>query len=85
MPDPERTRGLSDKRAQVVLHMVMTFVIAIVLAQLWLFTVALDAMANPQASMQVGLAAGICSLIGCAAVWMLIVMLAQTETRRYRD
>lgn len=48
------------QRARVVLHMVMGFVIMILFAQLWLFTVTLDAMENPDASMTILIVALVC-------------------------
>jgi hypothetical protein len=57
---------------RVVLHMVMAFVMMILLAQLWLFTVTLDAMESRGASLNVAIAALIFSFLGCAAVWALI-------------
>ena len=66
-------------RLKVVLHLVMAFVIMILLAQLWLFTVTLEAMANNQVSAQVAIAALICSLLGSAAVWTLIRFFLRAE------
>ncbi|MBI4474026.1 MAG: hypothetical protein HY646_15260 [Acidobacteria bacterium] len=66
-------------RLKVVLHLVMAFVIMILLAQLWLFTVTLEAMENNQVSTQVAIAALICSLLGSAAVWTLIRFFLRTE------
>jgi hypothetical protein len=57
---------------RVVLHMVMAFVLMILLAQLWLFTVTLDAMEARGASAGIAAAALVCSFIGCTAVWGLI-------------
>jgi hypothetical protein len=67
------------RRASVVLHMVMAFVITILLAQLWLFTVTLEAMENRSASTNVGIAALICSLAGCGVVWALIHFFLRAE------
>lgn len=66
-------------RIGVVLHMVMAFVIMILLAQLWLFTVTLDAMESRGASTHVAVAALICSFMGCAAVWALIRFFLRAE------
>ena len=67
------------QRLRVVLHMVMAFVIMILLAQLWLFTVTLDAMETRGASPQVAIAALVCSFMGCAAVWALIRFFLRAE------
>lgn len=64
---------------RVVMHMVMAFVIMILLAQLWLFTVTLDAMETRGASPQTAIAALICSSMGCAAVWALIRFFLRAE------
>jgi hypothetical protein len=45
---------------QVVLHMVMAFVVAILMAQLWLFTVTLEAMESRTASLSIVSAALAC-------------------------
>jgi hypothetical protein len=63
---------------RVVLHMVMAFVVVILFAQLWLFTVTLDAVEARGVSSQVVVAALVCSLTGCAAVWALIRYLLRT-------
>lgn len=67
------------QRVQVVLHMVMAFVVMILLAQLWLFTVTLDAMENRQASTTVAIVALIFSFIGCGAVWAMIRLFLRAE------
>jgi hypothetical protein len=67
------------QRLRVVLNMVMAFVVMILLAQLWLFTVTLDAMETRGASVQVAIAALFCSLVGCAAVWVLIRFFLKSE------
>ena len=69
-------------RSRVVLHMVMAFVITILLAQLWLFTVALDAMESRGPSTQVMAAALICSLVGFGAVWTLIRFFLRAEANQ---
>ena len=66
-------------RISVVLHMAMAFIVTILLAQLWLFTVALDAMENRDASATVAIAALVCSLLGFAAVWALIRFFFRAE------
>jgi hypothetical protein len=63
---------------RVVLHMVMAFVVMILLAQLWLFTVAIEAMDTRGSSFQVAIAALACSFIGCVAVWALLRFFLQT-------
>ena len=67
------------KQLRVVLHLVVAFVIMILLAQLWLFTVTLEAMENREASAEVAVAALICSLVGMAAVWSLIRFFLRAE------
>jgi hypothetical protein len=67
------------QRMRVVLHMVMGFVIVILFAQLWLFTVTLDAMENQDTSVKVVLVALICSLVGCGAVWALLRLFLRAE------
>ena len=66
-------------RTKVVLHMVMAFVITILFAQLWLFTVTLEAMESRDASVQVAVAALICSLTGFGMVWGLIHFFLRLE------
>ena len=67
------------QRVQVVLHMVMAFVIMILLTQLWLFTVTLDAMENRQGSTTATIAALVFSLIGCGAAWAMIRLFLRAE------
>ena len=71
------------RRMTIVLNMVTGFVIAILLAQLWLFTVTLDSMQNEQASIEVAAAAFICSAVGFATVWALIRYFLRAEARQY--
>jgi fucose 4-O-acetylase-like acetyltransferase len=66
-------------RMNVVLQMVMAFITAILLTQLWLFTIALDAMENHAVSMSVAVVAAVCSLVACIATWMLIRFFLRTE------
>jgi len=68
-------------RVRIVLHMVMAFVIMLLLTQLWLFTVMLEAMESGTASPQVAIAALVCSLIACTAVWALIRLFLRVEAR----
>ena len=72
-------------RMNVVLQMVLTLIAAILLAQLWLFTVTLDAMENHAVSMNVAIAAAVCSLVACASVWMLIRFFLRTEQTQTGD
>ena len=72
-------------RMNVVLQMVMTMIAAILLAQLWLFTVTLDAMENHAVSMNVAIAAAVCSLVACASIWMLIRFFLRTEQTQTGD
>jgi hypothetical protein len=58
---------------RVVLNMVTAFVLMILLTQLWLFTVALDA------APKIAAAALICSLAGLAAIFVLIRFFLKTE------
>ena len=67
------------QRIRVVLHMVMAFVVVILLAQLWLFTVTLEAIENREASITVAIIALICSVLGCAAIWAMIHMFLRAE------
>ena len=66
-------------RMKVVLQMVMALIAVILLVQLWLFTVALDAMENGSASIGVAVATVFCSFAACVAVWMLIRFFLRTE------
>ena len=61
------------QRMRVVLNMVTAFVLMILLTQLWLFTVALDA------APKIAAAALICSLAGLAAIFVLIRFFLKTE------
>jgi|307.fasta_scaffold852722_1 hypothetical protein len=70
------------QRMQVVLHMVMAFVVAILLAQLWLFTVTLEAMESHTASVTIVTAALACSTLGCAAIWALIRFFLRAEAQQ---
>ena len=66
-------------RMNVVLQMVMALITAILLTQLWLFTVALEAMENHPTSMRVPVAAALCSLVASISIWMLIRFFLLTE------
>jgi hypothetical protein len=67
------------KRMNVVLQMVTALITAILLGQLWLFTVTLDVMEIPSVSISVAVAAAVCSLLACASVWVLIRFFLNTE------
>jgi hypothetical protein len=69
-------------RQKVVLHMVMAFVIMILLAQLSLFTITLDAMENREATRAVAITALAFSFMGSAAVWALIRFFLGTENNK---
>ena len=66
-------------RMNVVLQMVTALITAILLGQLWLFTVTLDAMESSAVSISVAIAAAVCSLLACGAVWVLIRFFLSTE------
>ena len=68
-------------RMKVVLHMVMAFVVALLVAQLWLFTVTLEAMENHEASVSIVGVTLVCSLLGCAAVWALLSFFLRAESQ----
>ena len=67
------------RRMNVLLQMVTALITAILLGQLWLFTVTLDAMENPAASISVAIAAAICSIVAFGSVWVLIRFFLSTE------
>ena len=71
------------QRMQVVLHMVMAFVVAILMAQLWLFTATLEAMESHTASLSIVSATVAVSLLGCAAVWALIRFFFRAEAQHH--
>ena len=60
------------QRATTMLHMVLAFVVMILLGQLWLFTLTLEAVQTSDASPRIWAAAATCSALGCGAVWVLI-------------
>jgi len=62
-----------NQRMRVILNMVTAFVVMILLTQLWLFTVAVDAAPNIAAT------ALLCSLAGLAAVFALIRFFLKAE------
>ena len=67
------------RRMNVVLQMVTALTTAILLAQLWLFTVTLDAMENSAASLSVAITAVTFSFLACGAVWILIRFFLSAE------
>ena len=75
-------KGRLRLRMKVVLNMVMAFVVAILLAQLWLFTATLEAMESREASRSIVIATLACSIIGCAAVWALIRFFLRSEAQQ---
>ena len=66
-------------RLNVVLQMVTALITAILLGQLWLFTVTLEAMEDHSVSRNVVIATALCSLAACSAVWVLIRFFLNTE------
>jgi hypothetical protein len=66
-------------RLNIVLQMVTTLITAILLGQLWLFTIMLDAMENGAAPPTLAAGATICSLLASCAIWMLIRFFLRTE------
>ena len=66
-------------RLNVVLQMVTALITAILLGQLWLFTVTLDAMESSSVSISVAIAAAVFSLLACGTVWVLIRFFLSTE------
>jgi len=66
-------------RLNVLLQMITALITAILLGQLWLFTVTLEAMENGAVSGTVAVAATVCSLVACSSIWMLIRFFLRTE------
>jgi len=66
-------------RMNVILQMVTTLIAAILLGQLWLFSIALDAMENRTVSMRVAIVAASISMLACIAIWMLIRFFLRRE------
>jgi hypothetical protein len=62
--------------------MVMTLVIMILFAQLWLFSIALDSMETRDVAPHIVITALICSFMGCAGIWLLIRRFLGTEDHR---
>ena len=71
--------NIRQQRMDVVLQMVTALITAILLGQLWLFTVTLDVMENPAVSTGVAVAAAACSLLACGSVWVLIRFFLNAE------
>jgi hypothetical protein len=63
----------------IVLQMVTALITAILLGQLWLFTITLEAMENGAVPPAVPAAAAACSLLACGSIWMLIRFFLRTE------
>jgi hypothetical protein len=66
-------------RLNVVLQLVTVLIAVVLLGQLWLFTVTIEAMESGAVSGRVTAAAVVCSLVACGAVWMLIRFFLRTE------
>ena len=76
------TNSRMRNRMSVVLHMVNAFVVAILLAQLWLFTVTLETMESQTASMRSAVTALVCSVVACTTVLMLLRFFLRAEARQ---
>ena len=72
-------------RLNVVLQMVMALITAILLGQLWLFTISLEAMDNRAVSPKVAGAAAVCSLVACGSIWILIRFFLRMEQSQSGD
>jgi len=66
-------------RLNVVLQMVTALITAILLGQLWLFTITLEAMENGAVPSRVAGTAAACSFLACGSVWMLIRFFLRME------
>src|SRR5207249_1906705 len=73
--------GRLRHRMSVALHMVVAFIITILLGQLWLFSVALEAVEDGAVSSTIAVAA-LCSLLACIAIWALIQLFLRAEDRQ---
>jgi hypothetical protein len=69
----------------VVLQLVTALTIAVLLGQLWLLTITLDAMENGAVPSGVAAAAAACSLLGCFGIWMLIRFFLRVEQSQSGD
>jgi hypothetical protein len=72
-------------RLNVVLQMVTALITAMLLGQLWLFTITLEAMENGAMPSTVAAAAAACSLLACSAIWMLIRFFLRVEQSQPGD
>jgi phosphate/sulfate permease len=72
-------------RLNVVLQMVMALITAILLGQLWLFTITLEAMDNNAVSPNVAGVAAVCSLVACGSIWILIRFFLRMEQSQSGD
>jgi len=73
------------QRLNAVLAMVTALITAILLGQLWLFTVTLEAMENGAVPSRVAGAAALFSLLACGAIWMLIRFFLRMEQSQSGD
>ena len=64
---------------RVVLQTVSAFILVILVVQLWLFTVSLDAMEVRSVSTQAVIVASLFSLLACGAIWALIRLFLRAE------
>jgi len=69
-------------RMSVVLHMVMAFIITLLLGQLWLFTVTIEAIGDRGLSATTATVAVSCSLLACSAIWALIRLFLRAENQQ---
>ena len=67
------------RRHRVILNMTMVFTVVILLAQLWLFTVVLEAMENAEAPDSVAVSALVVSALGTCGIWALIRFFLRAE------
>ena len=72
-------------RLNVVLQMVTVLITAILLGQLWLFTITLEAMENGTVPSRVAAAAATVSLLACGSIWMLIRYFLRMEQSQTGD
>ena len=72
-------------RLNVVLQMVTALITAILLGQLWLFTITLEAMDNGAVPPKVAGAAAVCSLVACGSIWVLIRFFLRMEQSQTGD
>jgi uncharacterized protein DUF6755 len=72
-------------RLNVLLQMVTALITAILLGQLWLFTVTLETMENGSTPARVAETAAVCSLLACGSIWMLIRFFLRIEENQTGD